>query len=96
MLYEVITRYLLTIQKKAEDIQNLVTQMLTFSKMELEEYPLHLESLDLKALLEEFIAEVQPEFNTQGLSITAELCEAHAKVDRAAMKRILTNSYNFV
>ncbi len=34
---------------------------------------------------------MQPEFNTQGLSITAELCEAHAKVDRAAMKRILTN-----
>jgi signal transduction histidine kinase len=84
-------RYLLTIQKKAEEIQHLISQMLLFSKMELGEYPLHLRLMDLKQELLQFFAEAQPEYAAQGLSITYELCNAHVIVDRAALDRVLVN-----
>ncbi len=84
-------RYLVTIQKKAEDIQQLVTQMLFFSKMELEEYPLHLEFISLKEELEGFLKDAQPEYFARGLVITYELCEAQLEIDCTAMKRVLSN-----
>ncbi|WP_202384342.1 ATP-binding protein [Sphaerochaeta halotolerans] len=84
-------RYLLTIQKKAEEIQHLVSQMLLFSKMELDEYPLHLETTDLKRYLLLFFSEAQPEYAAQGLAITYELCDAQVTVDRAALHRVLVN-----
>ena len=84
-------RYLLTIQKKAEEIQHLVSQMLLFSKMELDEYPLHLESMNLKQELVQFFGETQPEYAAQGLIITHELCDAQVTADRAALNRVLTN-----
>jgi len=84
-------RYILTIQKKAEEIQHLISQMLLFSKMELNEYPLHLESIDLKQALLLFFGEAQPEYAAQGLVITYELCDAQVTIDRAALHRVLAN-----
>ncbi|MFA6695489.1 MAG: HAMP domain-containing sensor histidine kinase [Sphaerochaeta sp.] len=84
-------RYLLTIQKKAEEIQHLVSQMLLFSKMELDEYPLHLEPMDLKRELLQFFSEAQPDYEVLGLDVTYELCDAHVKADRDALHRVLTD-----
>jgi len=84
-------RYLLTIQKKAEEIQHLVSQMLLFTKMELDEYPLHPESMDLKQGLLQFFNDAQTEYAAQGLTITYELCDAQITADRAALNRVLTN-----
>lgn len=84
-------RYLKTIQKKADDIQHMITQMLFFSKMELEEYPMHPEKVAFHEFLTTFFEDARKEYASRGLTITYELCEAQVTLDRAAFERVLAN-----
>ena len=45
-------KYLLTIKQKSESISNMVSQIFTFSKMELDDYPLNLVICNIKTELE--------------------------------------------
>lgn len=64
--------YLLTIRDKAEDISRMVSQIFLYSKMELEDYPVHLQTIRLDALLQTFLRGAQAEYTARGLTVTAE------------------------
>lgn len=84
-------RYLLTIRDKAEDMNRLVSQMFLFSKMELEDYPMRVEAVQLDKELALFLKETAPDYERRGLSVVSELHEAAAMADVVELRRALSN-----
>jgi signal transduction histidine kinase len=83
--------YLMTIKAKAMDIDHMVSQLLAFSQMEFDEYPLHLVSSDLSVIISRFLAEEREHYSAQGLNIVEELVPAVAIFDFDQLRRILSN-----
>ena len=84
--------YLLTIRDKAEDISRMVSQIFLYSKMELEDYPVHLQTIRLDALLQTFLRGAQAEYAARGLTVTAEpLPAVSAAADPELLRRGLSN-----
>ena len=85
-------RYLLTIRRKAEDIDRMVQQMFTFSKLEMDEFPMKLEKTDLKCELEKAVNDWKDEYQCKGLALSfTELQSCMAEVDRAQLRRVIRN-----
>lgn len=85
-------RYLETIKAKSEDIAHMVSQIFLYSKMDLEEFPLHAEPFALKEELDALTAVITPEYAAKGLVITADpvpVVTVHA--DSEMLRRILMN-----
>lgn len=62
---EMQRRYLGTIKSKAEDIDRMVSQIFLFSKMELEEYPVHPEPLWLDEEVDSLMRSAAPEYRAR-------------------------------
>lgn len=89
---EMQRRYLETIKAKSEDIAHMVSQIFLYSKMDLEEFPLHPEALSLQEEIDALTTVIIPEYATKGLVITADAVPAvtvHA--DAEMLRRILMN-----
>ncbi len=86
-------KYLLTIKAKAEDIERMVSQIFLFSKMELDEYPLHMKMLHLDSLIEDFVKNFGAEYATRGLSLAVKpaLEPAAVNADPEQLHRVLMN-----
>lgn len=87
-------KYLGTIKNKAENIQRMVSQIFLFSKMELEEYPIRMETLRLDREIENLLKDLRGEYAARGLSIEARLCPATVKADAAEIRRVLVNIWD--
>lgn len=87
-------KYLETIKNKAENIQRMVSQIFLFSKMELEEYPIRMETLRLDREIENLLKDLRGEYAARGLSIEARLCPATVKADAAEIRRVLVNIWD--
>lgn len=89
---EIQQRYLMTINRKAEDIDRMVNQIFIFSKLEMDEYPMELTSVRLDDELKDMIADVREEYEPGGLEISAGHMDAFtAKIDKEQFERILRN-----
>ena len=80
---EMQRRYLGTIKSKAEDIDRMVSQIFLFSKMELEEYPVHPEPLRLDEEVDSLMQSAAPEYRARGLEIRVQsapvtVCAGHS------------------
>lgn len=84
-------KYLLTIKAKAEDIQRMVSQIFLFSKMDLEEYPVHPRPLRLDEEIETLLRETGGEYEARGLRIDSSLSRAEIFADPTELRRVLTN-----
>lgn len=70
----------------------MVSQIFLYSKMELEDYPVHLQTYSLDKLIRDFLQDAGPEYQTRGLSITADpMPPVHILVDSELLLRVLTN-----
>lgn len=84
-------KYLLTIKQKSESISNMVSQIFTFSKMELDDYPLNLVICNIKTELEKIIRPLTDEYAQNGLiiNLNAESCDI--LLDADLLSRICIN-----
>lgn len=55
---EMEKRYLETIKSKSDDLDHIVTQLFQFSKLDVGEFPFHMEWLDVGKLLEDYVATI--------------------------------------
>lgn len=89
---EIQQRYLMTIKRKAEDIDRMVNQIFIFSKLELDEYPMELTKVRLDTELRSMIEEVRDEYASGGLEISEERMDAfEAEIDTEQFRRIIRN-----
>ena len=91
------SHYLKTIYSAACDMDNLVSELFTFSKLDLDRIPFYFEQVDLVGFFEDCCDELQPKFATQEAEILFDnqcgtsVC---ASVDRVQMKRAVMNIIN--
>ncbi len=84
---EMQRRYLGTIRAKTEDIDRMVSQLFLFSRMELDEYPVHPQPLRLDEAVEELARTTA----LPGLTITADTVPAVVCADPEELRRVLLN-----
>lgn len=88
---EMQQKYLLTIKTRAEDIDRMVSQMFTFSQLELDEYPTHPQPLRLDDEIRKFADCYGKEYSARGLDIEADLTGTEITADPEQLRGILTN-----
>ena len=89
---EMQEKYLTTIQNKTEDIEYIINQLFTFSKMDIGEFPLNLEVADIGGELCKMVAGFTDEYNQAGLAVTmTENTEANVLVDMVQFRNVLQN-----
>ena len=84
-------KYLLTIKQKSESISNMVTQIFTFSKLELDDFPVNLIKSDIKTQLEKIILPIADEYSKKGLKILMNVKSNMICLDCSLLCRICTN-----
>ena len=82
-------RYLETIREKAADIDRMVSQIFLFSKMELEEYPVHAEPLRMDEVINRLVQSCASQ--AEGLVITAQTVPVMVYADPDLLFRVLQN-----
>lgn len=81
------------VEGRAKVLQDLITSFYDLSRIEGGEYPLELQSVDLRRSLEPLLAGFYEDFEQAGFQVTVELMESPPAVsaDPGAVTRILTN-----
>ena len=84
--------YLMTIRRKAEDIDRMVSQIFMFSKLELDEYPMQLQEVRLDTEIACFMSESAEEYAGRGLILSCgRLDPCTASVHPESLRRVLRN-----
>jgi signal transduction histidine kinase len=87
-------RYLRTISLKAEQVDQMIDDLLLYSKLDLKQIPFNFEGTDLEDYLRDFIAESEPELEHQGIQIIFESRlskRQQINLDREKVKRVIMN-----
>ena len=61
--------YLQIIKQKTDDINNMVSQLFLYSKMDMGNYPTHPEVLNIESEIKDFVSASQEEYKSKGLTI---------------------------
>lgn len=81
-------RYLQTIHAKEMDIESMVNRLFAFAKMDVSEYPAHMEPLLLRPLMQE----LTDEWDAEGMEIQTEIpLDLQVMADRELLNRITVN-----
>lgn len=84
-------KYLLTIKAKSENISNMVSQIFTYSKMELDDYPVELCEKDIKREVEDIVQPIKTEYEQKGLLIKLDIQSEMLNIDSQLLNRICLN-----
>ncbi|MGI6010887.1 MAG: ATP-binding protein [Ruminococcus sp.] len=85
-------RYLLAVQTRTEDLENLVNQLSTYNKMENHTYHYQMETVDLNAFVREYLKENADFIGDHRMEISVDAEEkAYIRMDRGAFRRIVDN-----
>ncbi len=90
---EMRKRYLSVINSKVRDIDSLVSDLFLFSKLDLNDYPVELETASIGNAIEAFISQHNAEYEQRGLSINFPLVDSgiEAVFDRTLLARVMQN-----
>lgn len=69
---EVQQRYLATIRQKTDDLEHIVSQLFTFSSLDIGDFPLQMEPLHLWQELNRYLLSVGDEYRLKGLTLQLE------------------------
>ena len=84
--------YLLTIKRKAEDIERMVSQIFTFSKLGLKEYPMKFTEIQLDFEISQIFNEYALEYKKRGLILNVgQTCNYIVNVDYEQFCRVINN-----
>lgn len=98
---EIQKRYLDTIKSKTNDLEHIVSQLFLFSKLDIGEFPLYLEEVDIGKELYNMMANVSEEYEKKGLTIilAKSINDVLVNVDlvqlRNAVINVLENSVKY-
>jgi len=90
---EMQEKYLEIIQNKTEDIEYIIKQLFMFSKIDMGEFPFHLETVDIGKTLIELVDSFADEYKAMGLDITLieNTQEEYVSIDTVQFKNIIQN-----
>ena len=90
---EAQARYLAMIQTKVNEIESMITNLFTFSKMDLEEYPCYPEILDLEKEVTALIRQNSDEYQARGLKLDCSQLHACGKIyaDPGQLRSVISN-----
>jgi len=93
---EMQEKYLSTIQSKAEDIEYIIKQLFTFSKIDIGEFPFNFEIVDIGGELREMAAIFADEYSELGLDVSLKenVHGAFVLIDAVQFRNILQNILN--
>ena len=87
-------RYLETIKRKTVEIEKMVSSLLSYSKLEMEEFETDIIKVNLASFLDEAVDSVQDEYRQRGLEITLEKkADISAKIDEELLLRVMSNLF---
>lgn len=86
-------RYIDTIKGKTEELEHIINQLFLFSKLDIGEFPLKVERIEINTALNSFLAETANEYENDGLSVSfAENSnELYADIDVLQFRNVLHN-----
>lgn len=94
-------RYIKTIKNKTEDLEHLINQLFLFSKLDIGEFPLHTERIEVGKALRDFHRLAESEYKEKGLFLSLEnnSHELFANIDivqfRSVLNNVLENSLKY-
>lgn len=91
---EIERKYLTTIRTKTNDLEQIINQLFVFSKMDIGEFPLNMERVEIIEDLREFVNENYKEYRDKGLEINfseENTSKAFLKIDRTQFHNVLDN-----
>ena len=90
---EMQEKYLDTIQRRTEDIEYIIKQLFMFSQIDIGEFPLHLEVVDIGSELAEMVAGFADEYKEMGLavSLVENISGESVSIDTVQFKNIVQN-----
>jgi len=85
-------KYLDIIQSKTEDIEYIIKQLFMFSKIDVGEFPLNLETVDIGAQLAKIVCEFSDEYKESGLEINlTDNTHEYVHIDTVQFNNIVQN-----
>jgi len=86
-------RYLNTIKGKTEDLEHIINQLFIFSKLDIGEFPLHLERIEVGKALSDFCSQAVSEYEEKGLTLSLinNPNRLFTNIDVVQMRSILSN-----
>lgn len=85
-------QYLMTIRRRTDDIDRLVSQLFMLSKLELKDFPLNLTSLDIGEMLTQYVLDNKQEYGNKGLVLNLVSTQSvKTQIDIEQFLRILGN-----
>lgn len=93
---EKLERYLKTIESKADDMDDLISELLLYSKLDLPNVPYQLQRLDLSSYLETYTAELAADLTPAGIRVRLDFDRKKNQpfivlADLEKLKRVLSN-----
>lgn len=87
-------KYLETIQSKTKDLEEIINKLFIFSKMDMGEFPLNMERVEIFEELSKFTEENMKEYRDKGLDISfleENKAKAYVKIDVTQFHNVLYN-----
>lgn len=89
---EMQKRYLDTIKRKTEDIEKMVSALFAYSKLDMDELEINMESMDVSAFLSSTVGQLYDEYAENGLEVTFEPSPSvRIGADEELLLRIMMN-----
>lgn len=87
------SHYIAAIKNKANDLEHIVSQLFLLSELDIGEFPMQMEQLDIIGWLSDFIYNVSEEYEQKGLKIelVKNIQDAMVRADIIQLKNVLTN-----
>jgi len=87
-------RYLETIKRKTVEIEKMVSSLLSYSKLEMEEFETDIRKVNMVSFLSEAVNSVWDEYRQRGLEITFDKkADITAKIDEELFLRVISNLF---
>lgn len=85
-------RYLETIDRKAQELSHLVSELFLFSKLDLDDYPATIEEGDISQAAASVLADIRDSGSAEGISLAENLApEIRCRFDRELLFRCIAN-----
>lgn len=89
---EMQEKYLDIIQNKTEDIEYIISQLFTFSKMDIGEFPFTLERVNIGNELSKMVTDIADEYLEKGLKVSLEsTLDARVSIDVVQFRNVIQN-----
>lgn len=90
---EIQKRYFGTIKDKTKDLEHIINQLFLFSKLDIGEFPMQTETINIGKFLSEFTKAVSDEYEQKGLRIdfTEATRDVMVDVDKVQFRNVLIN-----